>query len=156
SATSCRHGLTRTVTEALAGGAQVIQLREKNICDRELLEEASELRRLTREAGAIFIVNDRPDIARLSGADGVHVGQDDLPVSDARRLLGPDAFIGVSTHNLVQVRQAVLDGASYLGVGPTFQSATKQFDRLAGLEFVRQAVVETSLPAFVLGGVTLE
>jgi thiamine-phosphate pyrophosphorylase len=89
-------------------------------------------------------------------ADGVHVGQDELPVKEARRILGPDALIGVSTHNLEQVRQAVLDGASYLGVGPTFPSGTKHFDELAGLDFVRQAVAETTLPAFVIGGVTLE
>src|SRR5262249_19114761 len=73
-----------------------------------------------------------------------------------RRILGPEALIGVSTHNLEQVRQAVLDGASYIGVGPTFPSGTKEFTELAGLEFVRRATAETSLPAFVLGGVNLE
>ncbi len=101
----------------------------------------------------LFIVNDRPDIARLVEADGVHLGQDDLPVREARRILGPEALIGVSTHNLEQVRQAILDGASYLGVGPIFPSETKDFEDLAGPEFVRQAMAETTLPAFVLGGV---
>jgi thiamine-phosphate pyrophosphorylase len=101
-------------------------------------------------------MNDRPDLARLAEADGVHVGQDELPVKEARRIVGPDALIGVSTHNLEQVRQAVLDGASYIGVGPTFPSGTKHFEEFPGLDFVRQATTETSLPAFVIGGVTLE
>jgi thiamine-phosphate pyrophosphorylase len=153
---NCYHSLTGTVSEAAAGGAQLIQLREKDIDDRTLLERAREVRRLTRKAGVVFLVNDRPDIARLCEADGVHLGQDDLPVREARRILGPEALIGVSTHNLAQLRQAVLDGANYVGVGPTFASSTKDFAELAGLDFVRQAVRETSLPAFVIGGVTLE
>src|SRR5262249_30050308 len=101
----------------------------------------------------LFIVNDRPDIARLSDADGVHLGQDDLPVKEARRVLGPDALIGVSTHSVEQLRQAVLDGADYLGIGPTFPSKTKAFDRFPGLPFLRSATAETSLPAFALGGI---
>ena len=104
----------------------------------------------------LFIVNDRPDVARLAEADGVHLGQDDLPVKEARRILGPDALIGVSTHNIEQVRQAVRDGASYLGVGPTFPSRTKKFTEFPGLDFVRAATAETTLPAFVIGGVNLE
>lgn len=111
------------------------------------------MRHWTRKARVLFIVNDRPDIARLVEADGVHLGQEDLPVKDARRLLGLDALIGVSTHNLDQLRQAVLDGASYVGVGPTFASGTKEFAAFPGLDFVRQAAAETSLPAFVIGGI---
>jgi thiamine-phosphate pyrophosphorylase len=112
------------------------------------------MRRWTRELKIPFIVNDRPDMARLADADGVHLGQDDLPVAAARLILGADAIIGVSTHNLEQVRQAIRDGANYIGVGPTFPSSTKDFAELAGLNFVRQVAAETSLPAFVLGGVT--
>jgi thiamine-phosphate pyrophosphorylase len=151
---TCRAALDWTIAEAAAGGADVFQLREKTLSDRDLLRRARDARRWTRQARALFIVNDRPDIALLSEADGVHLGQDDLPVREARRILGPDALIGVSTHNLEQVRQAVLDGASYLGVGPTFPSTTKAFDVFAGLDFVHSATAETSLPAFVLGGVT--
>src|SRR5439155_15936065 len=101
-------------------------------------ERARQVRRWTQQAGVLFIMNDRPDIARLVEADGVHLGQDELPVKEACRILGPDALIGVSTHNLVQLRQAILDGASYVGVGPTFPSETKQFEAYAGLQFVRQ------------------
>jgi thiamine-phosphate pyrophosphorylase len=154
SATTCRASLEWTIAEAAAGGADVVQLREKSLPDRALLERARDVRRWTHKAGVLFIVNDRPDIARLADADGVHLGQDDLPVREARRVVGPDALVGVSTHTLEQVRQAVRDGASYIGVGPTFPSTTKEFDQLAGLDFVRAATAETSLPAFVLGGVT--
>lgn len=153
-ASKCRAALDWTIAEAAAGGADIIQLREKDLPDRELLTRACDVRRWSRKAGLLFIVNDRPDIARLADADGVHLGQEDIPLRDARRILGPDKLIGVSTHTVEQVRQAVLDGASYIGVGPTFSSATKDFARLAGLDFVRAAVAETSLPAFVLGGVT--
>jgi len=145
-----------TVKEVAAGGAGMVQLREKDLSDRELLERAREVRRWTREAGVLFIINDRPDVARLVEADGVHLGQDDLPVKEARRILGPDALIGVSTHTIGQVRQAVRDGAGYLGVGPTFPSRTKQFTEFPGLDFVRAAAAETTLPTFVIGGVNLD
>jgi thiamine-phosphate pyrophosphorylase len=150
---ACLGPLDRTIAEAIAGGVDVVQLREKELTDREFVDRARQVRRWTRQAGIVFIVNDRPDIAVLADADGVHLGQDDLTVSAARRILGPDALIGVSTHNLAQLRQAVLDGASYVGIGPTFASGTKDFQELAGLDFVREATTATSLPAFVLGGV---
>lgn len=150
----CRASLLGTVSEALAGGAQIIQLREKEMSDRRLLETARAVRELTRKAGALFIVNDRPDIALLSDADGVHLGQDDMSLRDARRVLGPCVLIGISTHNLEQVRRAVLEGAGYIGVGPTFPSQTKEFSEFANLAFVRQATAETNLPAFILGGIT--
>jgi thiamine-phosphate pyrophosphorylase len=150
----CRVSLAGTVREACAGGAQMIQLREKSLDDRRLLALAREVRRITRSCEVLFIVNDRPDIARLAEADGVHLGQDDLPIHEARRIVGPAALIGVSTHDLEQVRRAVLEGASYLGVGPTFPSRTKDFLAHPGLDFVRQAFAETSLPTFALGGIT--
>jgi thiamine-phosphate pyrophosphorylase len=155
-ASQCTLGLERTIREAAAAGAQVFQLREKGLPDREVLARARQVRRLTRETGTLFIVNDRPDLARLAEADGVHVGQEELPVREARRIVGLDALIGVSTHNLEQVRQAVLDGASYIGIGPTFPSSTKTFADFPGLDFVRQATAETTLPAFAIGGVTLQ
>ncbi len=152
----CKASLVGTVKEAILGGAQMIQLREKDVDDRTFLARAHEVRQLTHSAGAIFIVNDRPDIARLSDADGVHLGQEDMPICEARRILGPDALIGVSTHDLEQLRRAILEGASYIGVGPTFPSQTKGFAALAGLDFVRQAMAETSLPAFAIGGIGLD
>jgi thiamine-phosphate pyrophosphorylase len=153
SGANCLGPLEHTITEAAAGGVDVVQLREKELSDRDLLERARLMRRWTRRAGVLLIVNDRPDIARLAAADGVHLGQDDLSVPEARRILGPDALIGVSTHNLDQLRQAVLDGASYVGIGPTFPSGTKEFGELAGLDYIRAATAATSLPAFAIGGI---
>jgi thiamine-phosphate pyrophosphorylase len=152
-ASQCEAALDWTIAEAAAGGVGAIQLREKGLTDRDLLDRARQVRRWTRSAGVLFIVNDRPDIARLAGADGVHLGQDDLPVTAARQILGPDALIGVSTHSPDQVRQAVHDGADYLGVGPTFPSKTKEFAEFPGLDFVGWATAATSLPVFALGGI---
>ena len=150
----CRGGLEWTVRESLAGGAQMIQLREKKMPDRELAELARRVRRWTRDAGALFVMNDRPDIARLADADGVHVGQDELSVQDARRIVGSRSLIGVSTHSIEQARAAVLDGANYIGVGPTFPSQTKSFDSFPGLELLRQVHAEIRLPTFAIGGIT--
>lgn len=151
----CSAALDWTIQQAADGGADVIQLREKSLTDRELLARARQVRRWTREAGVLFVMNDRPDLAVLAEADGVHLGQDDLPVSAARRMLGPDVLIGVSTHSIEQVRSAVRDGADYIGVGPTFPSTTKQFAHFPGLDFVREAMAETTIPAFALGGIDL-
>ena len=98
-------------------------------------------------------MNDRPDLARLARADGVHVGQTELSVKEARTIVGPRALIGVSTHALDQARQAVIDGANYIGVGPTFPSATKSFDRFTGLNLLRDVAAEIRLPAFAIGGI---
>ena len=150
--------LTWVVGEALAGGADVIELREKNLADRELLSRAREVRILTAQAKARFVLNDRPDLARLAGADGVHLGQHDLSVRDARRIVGPNLLIGVSTHNRAQLDAAILSGAGYVGVGPVFPSATKEFSEpeLAGLAYVQAAAETTNIPWFAIGGITEE
>jgi thiamine-phosphate pyrophosphorylase len=149
----CQASLDWTIEQAAAGGVDIVQLREKSLPDRELLQRARDVRRWTARHGVLFIVNDRADIARLAEADGVHLGQDDLPLADVRRMLGPEALIGKSTHTIEQVREAVLEGADYIGVGPVYPSTTKEFPTLAGLEFVAGAARETSLPAFALGGI---
>lgn len=153
---SCRASLVGTVKEAVLGGVQIVQLREKGLDDRTLLARAYDLRQMTRDAGALFIINDRPDVARLVEADGVHLGQDDMPIREARRIVDSQMLIGVSTHNLEQLQQAILEGADYVGIGPTFSSPTKEFDALAGLDYVRAACEATSLPAFAIGGITPE
>lgn len=148
--------LSWIVAEALAGGADAIQLREKDRADREVLERAREVRILTARAGARFLMNDRPDLARLSGADGVHLGQEDVTVRDARRILGPRSAIGVSIHDSGQLEKAIVEGASYLGVGPIFTSETKSFDSHVGLALVRHAAESTTLPWFAIGGINPE
>ena len=146
--------LTWIVGEALAGGAGAIQLREKGLPDRELLRRAREVRILTAQARALFVMNDRPDLARLAGADAVHLGQEDVTTRDARRVVGASMLVGVSTHDRQQLEKAVLEGAGYLGVGPVFASSTKQFDDLAGLDYVGQAAEASNLPWFAIGGIT--
>lgn len=149
----CRQDPEQVLRRALVGGVSVVQVREKSLPDRELLEWCRVVRRVTREANALFIVNDRPDLAVLCEADGVHVGQEELGVRESRRILGPSRLVGVSTHDLAQARQAVDDGADYIGVGPTFPSGTKSFDAFAGLDFVRAIAGEIGLPAYAIGGI---
>jgi thiamine-phosphate pyrophosphorylase len=145
----------RQLAQALiAAGVHVIQLRDKKLDDRQLLERVRVIRELTRGTETLFIMNDRPDLAAVCRADGVHLGQEDLSIKDARSIVGVDALIGVSTHTIEQARQAVLDGANYIGVGPTFPSGTKQFDQFPGLEFLRSVAAEIRLPAFAIGGIT--
>ena len=152
---TCSAALDWTISEVAAGGVDIVQLREKGKDDRDWLDRAREARRATRAAGVLLIVNDRPDLAAAVEADGVHLGQTDLPISVARRLLGSEAIIGVSTHDANQVKRAVLDGADYLGLGPTFPTSTKSFDKFPGLDFIAEAVLATSLPAFAIGGIGL-
>ncbi|MCC9604923.1 thiamine phosphate synthase [Blastopirellula sp. JC732] len=142
--------------ELIAGGVDILQLRDKRLDDKTLLERARHLRKMTSESSTFFIVNDRVDIAALAGADGVHVGQEELSVKEARAILGVDKLVGVSTHSIEQARRAVLDGADYIGVGPTFPSQTKSFDQFPGLDLVRQVADEIRLPAFAIGGISAE
>jgi thiamine-phosphate pyrophosphorylase len=144
-----------TAKQLIAGGCHIIQLRDKQLDDRTLLARAKTLRQLTRGTGTLFVMNDRPDLAVLADADGIHVGQEELSVHQARTIVGTRMLVGVSTHNIEQARKAVLDEASYLGVGPTFASTTKQFEQFAGLDFVRQVAAEIRLPAFAIGGIDL-
>ena len=153
---SCVASIEWTIQEAAAGGVGIVQLREKNKNDRELLSIGREVRQATRKAGILFIMNDRPDLALLADADGVHLGQDDLDIHSARIVLGAETIIGISTHNIDQCKRAILDGADYLGVGPTYPSQTKNFEAFAGLEYVRQVAELTTLPAYAIGGINIE
>lgn len=149
----CHHGSGPALRGAMQGGVRIVQLREKNMHDRELVAKGRRIREWTREFDTLFIMNDRPDMAVLTDADGVHVGQEEFTVKDARRIVGPDKLVGVSTHNIEQARQAVLDGADYIGVGPVFPTTTKHFEAYAGLEFVKQVAAEIRLPFFAIGGI---
>lgn len=149
----CHHGSGPAAKGALAGGVGIVQIREKGWGDRRLLDHARRVREWTAEAGAVLILNDRPDLAVLADADGVHVGQDDLSVREARRIVGPNKLVGVSTHSLEQARRAVLDGADYIGVGPVFPSTTKAFETHVGLELIQRVAAEISLPWYAIGGI---
>ena len=143
-------GIVRLLIEA---GVGMIQLRDKQLDDRELVDRARKLRQLTRGTATLCVINDRADIAAAVDADGVHVGQEDLSVKAARSIVGPWMLIGVSTHNIGQARAAVSDGANYLGAGPTFTSNTKAFDEFAGLDYLREVSGEIRLPTFAIGGI---
>jgi thiamine-phosphate pyrophosphorylase len=152
---SSERSFLRRIQSLIAAGVPMLQLREKRMSDRKLLERARLLRQVIDEAGGgpLLIINDRVDLAVLARADGVHIGQDELTLRDARKIVGTEMLIGVSTHNIEQARQAVLDGANYIGCGPVFPSSTKQFKRFPGVNFLKQVAAEISLPAFAIGGV---
>ncbi|HET7695107.1 MAG TPA: thiamine phosphate synthase [Vicinamibacterales bacterium] len=140
----------------LAGGARLIQLRDKSPSSRDRLALADAAVARARAAGARLIVNDRADVARLSGADGVHVGQDDLGVEEVRAILGPDAIVGVSTHDEPQIEQAWRTTATYLAVGPIYSTTTKDTGYTArGLALVRRAA-GGGKPVVAIGGMTIE
>jgi len=138
----------------LEGGCRLVQLREKRLPPAELYPLAQALRRRCLETGALFIVNDRVDLALALGADGAHVGQDDLPAREARRLLPPPMLLGVSTHDPDQARRARDDGADYVAVGSMFPTATKAGFELVGPELVRQVRPEIPVPLVAIGGIT--
>ena len=146
----------RMVSTLVDAGVGMIQLRDKHRDDRELADRGRLLRKLTRSTNTLAIINDRADIAAAVQADGVHLGQEDLSLKDARAVVGTRMLVGVSTHNIEQARAAVLDGANYLGAGPTFPSRTKAFDDFAGLDFLRAIAAEIRLPTFAIGGIDAE
>jgi len=152
---NCTH--EEIVTQLLAGGAQWIQLRDKEASAKELLEAARACLALTRAAGATLIINDRVDVALAADADGVHLGQDDLTVEEAREILGPNKIIGLSTHSLEQVERGLETSADYLALGPIFPTTSKENpDPVVGLELVREVRARSSRPLVAIGGITPE
>lgn len=148
----------RIVRDLILGGVDIIQLRDKTADDRTLLARSSLLREIiaSSERRVLFVMNDRPDLAKIAGADGVHVGQDELSVHDVRTILGPDSLVGVSTHHVDQARQAMEDGADYIGAGPVFPSTTKSFQEFPGTDFLERLAGKTDIPVFAIGGITRE
>jgi len=138
----------------LAGGGRVVQLREKTMPMAELFPLARTLRERCRRAGALFIVNDRADLALALGADGLHVGQEDLPAAAARRILRPGMILGVSTHDKPQARRAREDGADYIAVGSIFPTGTKAGFQLVGLDLLRELRPRLGVPVVAIGGIT--
>jgi thiamine-phosphate pyrophosphorylase len=149
----CRGDWLATGRAAIDGGADCLQLREKGLPDGELLARARRLVDVCRQRDVLCIINDRPDVALAAGADGVHVGQDELPVADVRRIVGPDLLVGLSTHTVEQVAEAVEVSPDYLAIGPMFDSPTKPQAHLAGPATLRRAIEMTSLPVVGIGGI---
>ncbi len=152
----CRRPWRQTAERLLAGGADALQLREKDPEDAELLGRALALREMTEEAGALLIVNDRADVALIARADGVHLGQDDLPPAAVRAVVGPEMLIGWSTHSVGQARTALELPVDYIGVGPFAPTATKGYAEGKGPELVRKVAADVGLPRVAIGGITRE
>jgi thiamine-phosphate pyrophosphorylase len=138
----------------LSAGARILQLRLKQTPVRDFVDTAREITRLCRSAGATFIVNDRADIASLVEADGVHLGQDDLPLEAGRRLMDPDKIVGISTHSIEQARAAEAGGADYIGFGPMYPGGLKDVRHGQGLENLRAARAAVRIPIVAIGGIT--
>ena len=151
----CGRPVLDTVRAVLDGGADCVQLREKQLDDGELLALAGRVRELTRQAGALFVMNDRPDLAVLAHADGVHVGDKDLPIAAVRRIVGADLIVGRSTHTIEEARQAARDGADYVAVGPMYPTTTK-VRPVMGPGLLRAATAEITRPVVAIGGITVE
>lgn len=144
------------VVDTLArAGARLIQLRAKGVPDRQLLEMARVAVAAAHASGSLLILNDRADVARLAGADGLHVGQDDLAPADVRAVLGPGVLVGVSTHGLAQLEAVASEPVDYLAIGPVFATRTKEKpDPVVGVEMVRRARAALSRPLVAIGGIT--
>jgi thiamine-phosphate pyrophosphorylase len=148
-----RDGMQHALDGALAGGADLFQLRDKDASDDELLAAAETAREKCRAADALFLINDRPDLAVACDADGVHVGQDDTPVGRAREIVGNDAIVGLSTHSVKQAQAGCRSGADYIAVGPVHATPTKEGRPAIGVEPIKYAAVHVSVPWFAIGGI---
>jgi thiamine-phosphate pyrophosphorylase len=141
----------RFLEAALRGGVDIVQLRCKQAGDDELLAAAERFARICGDHGALLIINDRPDLAVMAGADGVHVGQDDMPVARAREIVGEDRLVGLSTHTPAQIDAAT--GIDYIGVGPVHETPTKPGRPAVGTALVRYAAAHAKVPFFAIGGI---
>ncbi|WP_219834503.1 thiamine phosphate synthase [Paenibacillus sp. R14(2021)] len=148
--------MLEVMEQAILGGVDIVQLRAKDAPKEEILADARALRALTARYGVPLIINDHIDIALEVGADGAHFGQDDLPLAEARRILGPDAIIGISTHSLEQALAAERGGADYIGVGPVYPTGTKPGRTAVTTAYVREAAAHVAIPWVAIGGITLE
>ena len=148
--------LKEIVTIVLSSGVRCIQYREKDKSRRDIYREALILRKLTNEFGAVFIVNDYTDIVLAVNADGVHLGQDDLPLKEARKILGKEKIIGISTHSIEEAIAAEAGGADYIGFGPIFHTATKDAGKPKGIAALREIKKLIKIPVVAIGGIKTE
>ena len=151
---------TKSVKETaklvIDGGADAIQLREKTMSDSEFISLASEVRRITTGSGTSLIINDRVHVAREINADGIHLGQHDMSVPEAKEIIGDEKIIGVSTHSIIQAKQAQKNGADYIAIGPIFPTKTKDYEPPIGIEIIQEISEAVNIPFLVIGAITLE
>ncbi len=153
---SAARSVNETARLVIDGGADAIQLREKTISDNEFISLAGEIRDITTKRGPFLIINDRVNVARELNADGVHLGQHDMSITEAREIIGNEKIIGVSTHNIMQARQAQEDGADYIAIGPVYPTTTKDYEPSIGLEVIQEISREISIPFLAIGAITLD
>ena len=146
----------KCIEDAMKAGVTMVQLREKNTDGKEFLEKALKLRELTRKYNVTFIINDRVDIALLSDADGVHVGQSDIDADSVRKLIGEDKIIGVSARSVAEAQKAKADGADYIGIGAMFSTSTKLDAKDVSFDTLREITSQVDIPFVLIGGITLD
>ncbi|MFH1336053.1 MAG: thiamine phosphate synthase [Candidatus Zixiibacteriota bacterium] len=147
--------IEEVVTQAIEGGAEMVQYRDKESDDDNFLETAAKLQAICNANNIPFIVNDRVEIAKKMDADGVHVGQEDMPLAEVKRKLNPAKIIGVSATSIEQAMEAERGGADYVGVGPIFDTSSKKIDKPLGLDLIRETKDNLSIPFFAIGGINL-
>ena len=150
--TYCDLPLFDMVNNVLKAGVRWVQYREKDLLRRQIFENALDLRKLTKNYNAILIINDYADIALAVGADGVHLGQDDLPLKEAKKIMG-SRIVGISTHDLAQAKEAEFGGADYIGFGPVFHTTTKDAGVPKGVDNIRKIKENVSVPLVAIGGI---
>ena len=151
--TDQKENLLNTIEEILIGGVKIIQHRFKLGTDKDHLQEAIQIKNLCRRYNALFLINDRVDIALASNADGVHLGQDDLDLKTARKLLGCSKIIGISANNEIDISNALKEGCDYIGIGPVFETTTKKDKKPLGIEKIKTLTNDLNIPWFAIGGI---
>ena len=146
----------KSAEKSLKAGISIVQLRIKTQSDKFFLKKAFEIRKITKKLNSLLIINDRIDIALLVDADGIHLGQDDIPVRQARKLLPRDKLIGKSTHNYEQAKHAIKEGVDYIGIGPVFTTKTKDIYKPLNIKTVKKIITSCNIPYFVIGGINLK
>ncbi len=147
--------IEEVVSLALEGGAQMIQFRDKEFSDEEFLVLAERIKKITQKKNIPLIINDRVNIAKSIDADGVHLGQDDMPLKEAREILGKDKIIGISTNKIEQAKEAEKQRADYIGLGPVFKTSSKEIKNTIGTEMIKQVLSLVEIPVFPIGGINL-
>lgn len=145
-----------TLQEVIEGGADAVQLREKTMPDSEFLALAKEFKKMTSQSKVLFIVNDRSKIANKVDADGLHIGQTDVNIRTARKIIGYEKILGITTHNILQARKAQAAGADYISVGPIFYTATKGYEPPVGINYLKQVKKEITIPIVAIGAINLQ
>ncbi|WP_314295547.1 thiamine phosphate synthase [Fusobacterium periodonticum] len=147
--------LYKCIEEAIKGGAGIVQLREKNISTKDLYEKALKVKEICKNYGALFIINDRLDIAQAVGADGVHLGQSDMPIEEARKILKDKFLIGATARNIEEAKKVELSGADYIGSGAIFGTNTKDNAKKLEMEELKKIVASVKIPVFAIGGINI-